>query len=137
MGQLELLFHSATRDVSKEMNKISFKIPVHVMNMDTAEVTAIRQITFAIRMGGKKLWHALHEITIGENVALSGAMGTPTVTSKKMSNNVTSVDVIIAGNAVVFTVTVAMPAGYSPFAITMQGNPDDSESQKRLTYSLI
>ena len=117
----------ATRDVSQDMNKIDFKIPIHVMNMDTVEVDSMRMLTFIVSRGGRALWHAVHEVTIGATVPATGS-GVPTVAAIALLNNVTANNTVTAGNAAVFKVNVSVPAGHSNFKISLTGDAAKGEN---------
>ncbi len=102
------------------MNKIQLKIPIHVLNMDTVEVDTVRFLTFGVRMGGEKLWHAVHEITIGDTL-IPVPNASPKIVSVKLINNVTTTDTILAGNAAVYQVILSIRPGYHNFKVALKG----------------
>ena len=76
----------AARDISKDINRITFNIPVYVPNMESAEVESTRLLSFSVRVGEKYLWQTLHEVTIGEYAAPPENLGTPTPAGTCHSN---------------------------------------------------
>ena len=68
----------ADRDISKDINLLTFNIPVHVPNMESAEVESTRLLRFSVRAGGKDLWQTSHEVTIDEYASPPDSTGIPT-----------------------------------------------------------
>ncbi len=104
---------SAPRDVGDDSNKITFKIPVHLMNIDNVVEGRKRDLVFGLRVGNSRLWSAVHEIE-ALAYAAPGGSGTPTHVSTSLFNNVTGSEVP-DGNAAVFRVTLDVPAGWCDF----------------------
>ena len=67
----------ATRDISKDINKLTFNIPVHVPNMESVEVESTRLLSFSVKVGEGHLWETVHEVTIGEYAVPPDNLGTP------------------------------------------------------------
>ena len=113
---------AATRDVSKDWNKITFKVPITVANNEFVEVDSKKMIMFSMEVDGLELWVALHEIVplaFEEPLAVQD----PIVESSMMVNNLTNgTNEIIAGNSVLFHVTISAIPGHNNFKVELEGS---------------
>ena len=48
--------------MSKDRNKITFRVPIHVSNNEAVEVDSTKMVKFSLEVDGQELWVALHEI---------------------------------------------------------------------------
>ena len=69
----------ALRDVTLDLNKIKFTIPVHILNSENVDSGVTRNLAFGIKVDDTKLWSALHEITLRDYQPPGGAVSTPYV----------------------------------------------------------
>ena len=83
---------------------------------------------FSLEVDGLELWVALHEIMPLAFKEPSDVQD-PIVASTIVANNFTTngTDEIIAGNAVLFNVTVNVPPGYNNFKIEVDGSDNQCE----------
>ncbi len=59
------MLHVAARDVTDTVkNKISFSVPITVMNSETVADGISRDLSFGLYIGNSKLWTALHTVAI-------------------------------------------------------------------------
>ena len=63
--------------MTDDNNRIQFQVPVHVLNIDSVTNGITRYLSFGIKIGNKKLWSALHEVTIEEPEEITD-VGEPT-----------------------------------------------------------
>jgi len=80
-----------------ENNTITFKIPIHILNIDTVLEGLNRDIAFILRIGDTKLWSTVHEITIGAAKTVSPAA--PLGAVAVLYNNVTSGQIFTGNSA--------------------------------------
>ena len=118
--------------MSKDWNKITFMVPVTVVNTEFVEVDSIKTLMFSLEVDGLELWVALHEImplaheepsTVQDPIVI--------VQPGRVANNNTN-GTIIAGNSVIFHVTLEVPPGYNDFKVELEG----SDNQCKLFVSL-
>ncbi len=81
------------------------------MNIDSVVLGRKRDIAFALRVGGDKMWTTVHEVEAVAHEAPTG-LGAPTLSSTALHNDVTISGSVHAGNAAVFRVTMDVPAGW-------------------------
>ena len=72
---LHFYIFAAQRDVSDLSNKITYYVPIHLMNVDLIKAGLTREIAFGLTIGDKKLWSGLKKFTIQD--AVTNAAATP------------------------------------------------------------
>ena len=108
--------------MSKDWNKITFMVPVTVVNTEFVEVDSIKTLMFSLEVDGLELWVALHEImplaheepsTVQDPIVI--------VEPGRLANNNTN-GTITAGNSAIFHVTITVPPGYNDFKVEVEGS---------------
>eukprot|EP00094_Tigriopus_californicus_P011496 TCALIF_11101-PA protein Name:"Protein of unknown function" AED:0.09 eAED:0.09 QI:0/0.77/0.73/0.95/0.48/0.58/46/1495/2737 len=117
-----LINREAKRDVNNDVNRIQFQVPVHVLNIDSLTNGITRYLSFGLKIGNKKLWSALHEITIQKADPVVN-QEVPVLKKVSMINNLTSSGKVLAGNSVIFRIEMIANPGWSRFDITLSTNP--------------
>lgn len=108
--------------MSKDWNKITFTVPITVANNEVVEIDSKEMVMFSLEVDGLELWVALHEI-LTPAFEEPSAVQDPTVESSIVVNNVTNgTNGVVAGNSVLFHVTITVLPGYSNFQVELEGS---------------
>ncbi len=109
------------------MNRIFYKIPVHVTNMDHVETEFAHLLQFSVLSGNPgRLHHSVQEVIVKEASTETPALVNPTVASVELANNLTKENAIVAGNAAVYKVLVSVPAGFCNLSLELTGESAQS-----------
>ncbi len=104
---------------------------MHLMNIDHVTKDLKRDIAFALRVGTSKLWTALHEVTIEDHTAPTGATA-PTHVSTALHNNVTTAGQVRAGNSAVFRVEVDITSAWGKFDVAITGDSSKGTRENKM-----
>ena len=112
--------HLDRRTVNRSSNKITFKVPVHIMNIDSLKAGSKEMVSFGVKSRGDWLWHAMNEITVGEhdkNIENEANEELNAYVIRDERKNTQRV----SGETVSFKIAVEFPIGYSKFVVTLRG----------------
>ena len=122
--------------MSKDWNKITFTVPITVANSEFVEVDSKKMLMFSLEVDGLELWVALHEI-MPLAFEEPSAVQDPTVESSIVFNNITNgTDEIIAGNSVLFRVTITALTGHNNFKVELGGSDNQCQFHFLLQFYL-
>ena len=99
-----------------------FEVPIQILNTNDVAAGIQRYLSFSLQVGDRKLWSALHEVTILDKGTTASAGSVPAGTVTPRNEFPDSNNEVLAGNAAVFLVTLQAPAGWSNFDTKITAN---------------
>ena len=96
---------NGNRDATDEANKITFYIPIYVLNSEYVVDDLEREITLALEVGDQRLWTALEKVKIS-GVEAPGAGAASSLTATLVNAN----DQVIQGDGALYRIEVVIDA---------------------------